>query len=71
MAHPTRNTFDAAQNKIYALMEQDSYPRFLKSNLYLDLLHGRPLGCSALRRRSRSFTFNDFKDAQPDFAVWL
>ncbi|XP_058034288.1 regulator of G-protein signaling 18 [Ahaetulla prasina] len=71
MAHPTRNTFDAAQNKIYALMEQDSYPRFLKSNLYLDLLHGRPLGCSALRRRSRSFTFNDFKDAQPDFAIWL
>lgn len=71
MVHPTQNMFDAAQNKIYVLMEQDSYPRFLKSNLYLDLLHGRPLGCSALRRRSRSFTFNDFKDAQPDFAVWL
>ncbi|XP_061486554.1 regulator of G-protein signaling 18 [Rhineura floridana] len=71
MSLPTLNTFDAAQTKIYALMEQDCYPRFLRSNLYLDLLHGRPPGCSALRRRSRSFTFNDFKDAQPDFAIWL
>ncbi|XP_034979742.2 regulator of G-protein signaling 18 [Zootoca vivipara] len=71
MSHPTLNTFDAAQTKIYALMEQDCYPRFLRSNLYLDLLHGRPHGCSALRRRSRSFTFNEFKDAQPDFAIWL
>ncbi|XP_062990996.1 regulator of G-protein signaling 18 [Elgaria multicarinata webbii] len=71
MSHPTLNTFDAAQTKIYALMEQDCYPRFLKSNLYIDLVHGRPHGCSALRRRSRSFTFNEFKDAQPDFAIWL
>ncbi|XP_054837879.1 regulator of G-protein signaling 18 [Eublepharis macularius] len=68
---PTINSFDAAQTKIYTLMEQDSYPRFLRSNLYLDLLNGRPLGYSALRRRSRSFTFNEFKDAQPDFAIWL
>ncbi|XP_042317192.1 regulator of G-protein signaling 18 isoform X2 [Sceloporus undulatus] len=71
MKHPILNTFDAAQNKIYALMEQDSYPRFLRSNLYLDMLHGRPHGCSALRRRSRSFTFNEFKDAQPDFSIWM
>ncbi|XP_053104319.1 regulator of G-protein signaling 18 [Hemicordylus capensis] len=71
ISHPTINTFDAAQTKIYTLMEQDSYPRFLKSSLYLDLLHGRPQGCTALRRRSRSFTFNEFKDAQPDFAIWL
>ncbi|KAH0618315.1 hypothetical protein JD844_017400 [Phrynosoma platyrhinos] len=71
MKHPLLNTFDAAQNKIYALMEQDCYPRFLRSNLYLDMLHGRPHGCSALRRRSRSFTFNEFKDAQPDFSIWM
>ncbi|XP_077188806.1 regulator of G-protein signaling 18 isoform X1 [Paroedura picta] len=69
--HPAVNSFDAAQTKIYTLMEQDSYPRFLKSNLYSDLLNNRPLGYSALRRRSRSFTFNEFKDAQPDFAIWL
>ncbi|XP_060630513.1 regulator of G-protein signaling 18 [Anolis sagrei] len=71
MSHPTLNTFDAAQNKIYALMEQDSYPRFLKSDLYLDLVHGQPHGRSALRRRSRSFTFNEFKDVQPDFGIWM
>nr|XP_016851435.1 PREDICTED: regulator of G-protein signaling 18 [Anolis carolinensis] len=71
MSHPTLNTFDAAQNKIYALMEQDSYPRFLKSDLYLDMVHGQPRGHSALRRRSRSFTFNEFKDVQPDFAIWM
>uniref|UniRef100_A0A8D0DR88 Regulator of G protein signaling 18 n=1 Tax=Salvator merianae TaxID=96440 RepID=A0A8D0DR88_SALMN len=71
MSHPTRTTFDVAQAKIYALMEQDCYPRFLRSSFYLDLLHGRPHGYSALRRRSRSFTFNEFKDAEPDFAIWL
>ncbi|KAJ7332361.1 hypothetical protein JRQ81_014541 [Phrynocephalus forsythii] len=69
--NPTLSTFDAAQTKIYALMEQDCYPRFLRSNFYLDLLHGRPHGHTALRRRSRSFTFNEFKDAQPDFSIWL
>ncbi|KAL8178167.1 UNVERIFIED_CONTAM: Regulator of G-protein signaling 18 [Gekko kuhli] len=71
ISHPALNSFDAAQTKIYTLMEQDSYPRFLKSSLYSDLLNNRPLGYSALRRRSRSFTFNEFKDAQPDFAIWL
>lgn len=71
ISHPTHNTFDAAQMKIYTLMEQDSYPRFLRSSLYLDLVNGRPQGCTALRRRSRSFTFNEFKDEQPDFAIWL
>ncbi|KAJ6656219.1 hypothetical protein lerEdw1_004009 [Lerista edwardsae] len=71
IGHPTHNTFDAAQMKIYTLMEQDSYPRFLRSNLYLDLVNGRPQGCTALRRRSRSFTFNEFRDEQPDFAIWL
>ncbi|XP_020646138.1 regulator of G-protein signaling 18 isoform X2 [Pogona vitticeps] len=71
ISHPTLHTFDAAQTKIYALMEQDCYPRFLRSSFYLDVLHGRPHGHSALRRRSRSFTFNEFKDAQPDFSIWL
>ncbi|XP_069792395.1 regulator of G-protein signaling 4-like isoform X1 [Narcine bancroftii] len=35
---PTSSCFDEAQSKIYTLMEKDSYPRFLKSKMYLDLL---------------------------------
>uniref|UniRef100_A0A2K6GXF7 Regulator of G-protein signaling 1 n=1 Tax=Propithecus coquereli TaxID=379532 RepID=A0A2K6GXF7_PROCO len=31
--------FDEAQKVIYTLMEKDSYPRFLKSDIYLNLLN--------------------------------
>ncbi|XP_076828693.1 regulator of G-protein signaling 5b [Brachyhypopomus gauderio] len=34
---PTPSCFELAQSKIYALMEKDCYPRFLRSTLYLDL----------------------------------
>ncbi|GMR33410.1 hypothetical protein PMAYCL1PPCAC_03605, partial [Pristionchus mayeri] len=33
------DTFDLAQGKIEELMEKDSYRRFLKDKIYLDLLH--------------------------------
>ena len=38
MAEPSRNIFDDAQLQIYTLMHRDSYPRFMNSTLYKDLL---------------------------------
>ncbi|XP_010606279.1 regulator of G-protein signaling 18 [Fukomys damarensis] len=68
---PTLHSFDAAQSRVYQLMEQDSYMRFLKSDIYLDLIEGRPKRPTNLRRRSRSFTYNEFQDVKSDVAIWL
>ncbi|XP_076195972.1 regulator of G-protein signaling 18 isoform X1 [Aptenodytes patagonicus] len=68
--HPIITTFDAAQNTVYRLMEQDSYPRFLRSDPYLNLVKGRNPSRPTLRRRSRSFTVSDFQGVRPDFTVW-
>lgn len=35
---PTRLCFDDAQKIVYGLMEKDSYPRFLRSDIYRSLL---------------------------------
>ncbi|XP_067571441.1 regulator of G-protein signaling 18 [Pseudorca crassidens] len=71
ITQPTLHSFDAAQSRVYQLMEQDSYTRFLKSDIYLDLIEGRPQRPTNLRRRSRSFTYNEFQDVKSDVAIWL
>lgn len=38
MLEPTSHTFDDAQQQIYTLMQRDSYPRFINSSEYADLL---------------------------------
>ncbi|XP_069076279.1 regulator of G-protein signaling 20 isoform X4 [Pleurodeles waltl] len=38
MLEPTQRTFDDAQLQIYTLMHRDSYPRFMNSGVYKDLL---------------------------------
>ncbi|KAG7487597.1 hypothetical protein MATL_G00025350 [Megalops atlanticus] len=42
MKTPSRLCFDEAQNIVYRLMERDSYPRFLRSNIYKTLLDSAP-----------------------------
>ena len=38
LAIPSRFSFQSAQEQIFALMQNDIYPRFLKSNDYTELL---------------------------------
>ncbi|MBN3281498.1 RGS2 protein, partial [Polyodon spathula] len=37
LQQPTANCFSAAQKKVYSLMENNSYPRFLLSEIYQEL----------------------------------
>ncbi|XDV17263.1 hypothetical protein PO909_023160, partial [Leuciscus waleckii] len=38
MQEPSSCTFDEAQQQIYVLMQRDSFPRFMNSSMYADLL---------------------------------
>ncbi|XP_062335523.1 regulator of G-protein signaling 20 isoform X1 [Osmerus eperlanus] len=38
MLEPTSHTFEDAQQQIYTLMQRDSYPRYMNSSAYTDLL---------------------------------
>lgn len=44
---PTVTSFLAAQRKVYSLMENNSYPRFIHSDLYKEL-------CDAARREGKA-----------------
>lgn len=39
VTNPNRNTFDQAQTQIFQLMKYDSYPRFLKSDMFKEWLN--------------------------------
>ncbi|XP_070688024.1 regulator of G-protein signaling 2 [Pempheris klunzingeri] len=43
---PTATSFQSAQRKVYSLMENNSYPRFIHSDLYKEL-------CDAARREGK------------------
>lgn len=38
MVHPSAHTFDEAQTQIYTLMQRDSYPRFVASTMFKQLV---------------------------------
>uniref|UniRef100_A0A8C2AKG1 RGS domain-containing protein n=1 Tax=Cyprinus carpio TaxID=7962 RepID=A0A8C2AKG1_CYPCA len=38
MQEPSSCTFDEAQQQIYTLMQRDSYPRYMNSSMYADLI---------------------------------
>lgn len=58
--NPSFDTFDRAQKRIQALMEKDSYPRFLESDLYKNLLGSYagpyPTSCASAASSSSSST---------------
>lgn len=45
LAEPSNLMYEEAQFQIYTLMHRDSFPRFLNSSLYRDLLANRRRAC--------------------------
>ncbi|KAJ8274484.1 hypothetical protein COCON_G00091090 [Conger conger] len=67
---PSRSCFDTAQSKVYSLMKNDCYPRFLTSDIYLRIANRKTPG-TMYRRRSRSYVFGERSEATGDSNVWL
>lgn len=45
LAEPSNLMYEEAQFQIYTLMHRDSFPRFLNSSVYRDLLANRRRAC--------------------------
>ncbi|CAL1579944.1 unnamed protein product [Knipowitschia caucasica] len=70
IAKPTKSCFDAAQKKVFSLMQKDSYPRFLHSDMYVHLTQRGVRGAPMFRRRSRSCVFNERGEATSEPSAW-
>lgn len=70
LAQPTLSCFEAAQQQVYSLMKKDSYPRFLHSDIYLQLTRRKGPGATMFRRRSRSCVFNERGEATSEPSAW-
>ncbi|XP_064188080.1 regulator of G-protein signaling 4 isoform X2 [Anguilla rostrata] len=68
LENPSLSSFNEAQRKIFLLMEKDSYKRFLKSKMFLDMvpqpLSSMPCGMEKRGRRNTS----EFGQALPQCA---
>ncbi|KAA0712979.1 Regulator of G-protein signaling 8 [Triplophysa tibetana] len=45
LLEPTPNSLNEVQAKVYSLMEKDSFPRFIRSKIYQDLLNRTKMHC--------------------------
>ncbi|XP_034039694.1 regulator of G-protein signaling 18 [Thalassophryne amazonica] len=70
ITQPTKSLFDVAQIKVYNLMKNDCYPRFLNSDIYLHLTKKKGPGATMFRRRSRSCVFNERGEATTEYSAW-
>ncbi|XP_051867036.1 regulator of G-protein signaling 8-like isoform X1 [Pristis pectinata] len=52
LLEPDHACFNDAQKRVYSLMERDSYPRFLRSKVYLDVLNQTHSNSQTQRRFS-------------------